>query len=86
MENKNTGGPAFPQQLWGWSEDEKKMVCEGILPGATLRDYFAGQALIGIRMLGMGREIEGKLVMYSAEESARQSYLDADAMIKERTK
>ena len=79
MADKNTGGLAFPQQLWGWSEDEKKMVCEGILPGMTLRDYFAGRALANLA----GERLEPG---DSFENTAQQCYSYADAMLKERNK
>ena len=57
------GGPAFP---WGEHGD-----CLG---GMSLRDYFAGQAIL----------------MFDADmfvdEAARRSYLLADAMLDEREK
>lgn len=39
MDNKKTGGPAFPVASSGGST---------INEGMTLRDYFAGQALVGV--------------------------------------
>lgn len=48
-------------------------------PGMTLRDYFAGQALIGLAMLG-GQEHR------TPEEDATLAYRHADAMLAERLK
>ena len=53
--------------------------------GMSLRDYFAGQALIGYlhasAQSGFGPPNE-----YQAKEAARNSYVVADAMIAERNK
>jgi hypothetical protein len=46
-------------------------------PGMSLRDYFAGQALAGL--------CANTNYDWSWEESARQSYRAADAMLKART-
>lgn len=63
---KDTGGPAFPFEA-GYA---------GLSPsGMTLRDWFAGQALVGI-----SREIDGRV------DRAEYYYQMADAMIAERNK
>jgi len=79
MSEKNTGGPAFPESCNGF-----------IIPGMTLRDYFAAQALVGlissqVWMIGAGKNYEktGTSVSTNAAESA---YEIADAMLKERDK
>ncbi len=56
----NDGGPAFPrdQQEWG-------------VPGMSLRDWFAGQALAGLMA-------EGSCF---TEDAAKGAYFAADAMI-----
>ena len=63
MDKPNDGGPAFPV---------------GLLPGMSLRDYFAGQAMGG-QLADPDGEIDPKLI-------ARWSYAYADAMLAEREK
>lgn len=48
----------------------------GQFPGMTLRDWFAGQALQGIIILGH----------YPADEAAQRAYDYANAMVAERNK
>lgn len=62
MSDDKTGGPAFPHPALA---DEGE-------PGMTLRDYFAGQALVGLCTGFAG--------------SAKSAYAIADAMISERGK
>lgn len=65
---KNDGGPAFPE------------VCGGsIIPGMTLRDYFAGQALAGMMANAESWSV-------SSEKLAGYAYSAADAMLAERDK
>lgn len=45
--------------------------------GMTLRDYFAGQALIGL-LAG------GKHFMFTSEDAAKRAYYMADAMLEAR--
>ena len=63
MDQTSNGGPAFPVAL---------------LPGMSLRDYFAGQALAGL------------LACYktagSKQDFAIDAYTQADAMLSERQK
>lgn len=61
---KNDGEIAFPES------DARGKVASG--EGMTLRDYFAGQALIAI------------LTRHSDNDSAKRCYLIADAMMKAR--
>ena len=68
---KNNGGPAFPQGKEEWHSS--------IPEGMSLRDYFAGQALMGnISSNAPGYEFN------SHENLATQCYLQADAMLKAR--
>jgi hypothetical protein len=60
------GGQAFPHQFMPLSE-----------PGMTLRDYFAGQAMVGIVI---SREFQGFGTI------ATVAYEIADAMLEARTK
>ena len=53
-------------------------------PGMTLRDWFAGQALISTMRLVTGIESEPGEGM--AQTFARRAYELADAMLKERSK
>ncbi len=72
---KPDGGPAFPvhpgvnRSIPGYAVS---------YAGMTLRDYFAGQALLGLR--------GDNLFRAKAEELAAISYSLADAMIAERDK
>jgi len=63
------GGPAFPGFEW-----------QNYVPGMTLRDWFAGQALNG--MLSNGR-FSGQ---NTDEVTASVAYQYADAMLAERAK
>jgi hypothetical protein len=65
------GGPAFPQPA------TSEGYATNTLPGMTLRDWFAGQALAG--MIAQGDAIR---TTYSS--SAAEAYRYADAMLRER--
>jgi hypothetical protein len=67
------GGSAFPVQVTDLVSIENK-------PGMSLRDYFAGQALIGYLQAS---EVDGELDSPSAV--AKWSYAYADAMLAART-
>ena len=69
MSDKNTGGRAFP------APTTKPL--ENYYPGMTLRDYFAGQALVSTN-LGIGVAEE----FYS--RTAEHCYALADALLKAR--
>jgi hypothetical protein len=66
MSTPKDGGPAFPQH--GWSSNNKSM---------SARDWFAGQALMGIMVKGARAGLK---------ELASDSYDIADAMLHEREK
>ncbi len=63
----DTGGPAFPVTA-GYEVFEI---------GVTKRDWFAGQALVGMQITG---------VHMSAEDTAKIAYSISDAMLAERSK
>ena len=71
---KNDGGPAFPlqEQMQPAADGGNAWFSPG-QPGMSLRDYFAGQALV---MLGIHADIAG----------ADAAYRIADAMIAQREK
>ena len=69
------GGPAFPHLLKiqdGAGEVVQRLAW---FPGMTLRDWFAGQALVGAIMAWPND---------GAEFHAEEAYKRADAMLKER--
>jgi hypothetical protein len=72
MENKD-GGPAFPQV--GPSIYET-------IDGMSLRDWFAGQAMVGIIKTADGATIRN----WAIEKMAVDCYELADAMLRERAK
>lgn len=75
MAERDWGGPAFPVA-----------VVDARYPGMTLRDYFAGQALLGILASPPGRF--AGLLGAKAEEATAASLAFAlsDAMLVERFK
>ena len=70
----NDGGPAFPV-MW---QDRGGMVA---VPGMTLRDWFAGQALVGL-LSGQYKEQSH----HNLTEIPAEAYLIADAMLEAREK
>ena len=75
----NDGGPAFPQyvaEIHGVATHSGEFG----LPGMSLRDYFAAQALIALG-INNGYEAFGKPHF---KEEARKAYQCADAMLKAR--
>ena len=76
--DKDTGGPAFP---FNYEEHGKLLSCNGM----TLRDWFAGQALIAVLKQyaesngGIGQE-------HLLINCPVHAYRIADAMIAERSK
>ncbi len=68
------GGPAFPSEQRYSSETVHVL-------GMTLRDWFAGQALVGLLASGVAAE-RGQ----SSEDVAGAAYANADAMLAERAK
>jgi hypothetical protein len=67
---KDTGGTAFPAQVW----DENSLLQH--TEGMTLRDYFAAKAMQGFVANGST----------NVQEIAQASYIVADAMLKARGK
>ena len=84
---KETGGQAYPTMS---VYDSKKKENVAIYSGMTLRDYLAGQALMGIisksEFSTCITEGDIKKIMWKFKAYARGSYLYADAMIAERSK
>lgn len=73
MAQHDNGGPAFPAQ---WDDKDNE--------GMTLRDWFAGQALVGIiNACAMDARVRGET---SEMLFARKAYSVADAMIAARGK
>jgi hypothetical protein len=81
MDEKNNGGPAFPEQLAVTPTGDTYSGHEGM----TLRDYFAAQALPGF-LSTCEREPGGATSSLDASAIARASYELADAMLAERAK
>lgn len=79
MEKTNDGGPVFPSEYWN-----KKDGLEYTHPGMTLRDYLAGQAILGISFSTKNiLELHDNNVYTTL---AIMAYRTADAMLKERAK
>jgi len=79
MSEINDGGPAFPRAEWESSEDD----------GMSLRDWFAGQALMG--MVASPRAIVNPInpeiiIEQTAVNYSLKAYALADAMIQARGK
>lgn len=82
--SKDTGGPAFPCPELRLDDGTGVVAaCDGM----TLRDYFAGQALIPFvgHCLDQAQE-KGDTAEIAAKRYARSAYFIADAMIAERNK
>jgi len=69
VDKRETGGPAYPVVT------DVSVIHRGM----TLRDWFAGQALNGLRAANLGGEFEEDIL-------ARLAYKSAGAMIVERDK
>ena len=91
MSNTNTnGGPAFPEiRIRGGDNYNQPMKL--YYGGMTLRDYFAGQALVGIlQMVAAGKTDLGMnfddepTPHFDPYEAAADAYLLADAMLRNR--
>ena len=76
MNNTNTGGPAFAQQL------ESNRDGYAVTGGMTLRDYFAASALQGAIAHGLFND--AKAHKSYAEYLSSIAYAYADAMLKAR--
>jgi len=81
------GGPAFPVPTWPRQADGQPMSsCEFGLGGMSLRDWFAGQALVGILA---NQELLKMLEVAIKSTPARNAtasyaYAIAESMLKER--
>ena len=73
----NDGGPAFPHSSQPLDAQGNPMCGEHSEWGMTLRDWFAGQALVAIPHIGCGADLETR-------ELAEAAYQVADAMIEAR--
>lgn len=75
------GGPAFPSSHdYGWSEKLKRYEAVGD-KGMSIRDWFAGQFLMG---LAAGQQ--RKMTTLHARDISADCYKIADAMLAEREK
>jgi hypothetical protein len=84
-EPRDDGGPAFPRPIGNsGASDARAREVSGEAIGMSLRDYFAGQALV----TGMQSDISQDDVVADkvATVIARRCYEIADAMIAERSK
>ena len=72
----NTGGPAFPLHTHDWHKEvsDTWYIDHDFTMGMTLRDYFAAKAM---QALAQGNYFDA---------TARQAYMIADAMLREREK
>lgn len=83
MTEKNNGGPAFPAEIFIPAEAGHPEACgrfdhREAMPGMSLRDWFAGQALTGLIHRGFTE-------LGNAEHAyAQLAYKYADAMLKAR--
>ena len=73
----NDGGPVFPQDIVIRHPNGESAVLRHI--GMSLRDWFAGQALVALPHMGCGCDLEN-------DELAAAAYQIADAMLAERAK
>ncbi len=83
--SKEDGGPAFPGSFAGHcgNEDHQNPCGCYLDSGMTLRDYFAGQAMVGlIPMVG----ILGSGASGVTQNTSEIAYKIADEMLKARTK
>lgn len=74
MSAQNDGGPAFPtgEKL----DPQDGRVQQYMVPGMSLRDYFAAKAMQAI--------FDGSRLPASASDVAKQAYQIADAMLRAR--
>lgn len=80
MTQKNGGGQAYPA-AWGNHEQGGDYI-----PGMTLRDWFAGQALAGMFSIWANRLSVGDKNETRGQWMARNAYDMADAMLAARDK
>lgn len=90
---KNDGGPAFPRTEHVWDG-----VIEEGSAGMSLRDYFAGQAILSLTMMPIKSRTDEMAAYVGVDEKdwvgdihwpmllAKRAYSVADAMLAERDK
>lgn len=76
------GGPAFPAETITRTPTVPSVTSKVYHPGMTLRDYFAGQALVGILSGPASRDGASRREWFDIPADA---YAIADAMLKART-
>ena len=76
MSVREDGGPAFPTDGFKYSLEHGDHQS-----GMSLRDWFAGQALVGLT-----REISGDVTVHRRNGIVSDAYELADAMLAERSK
>ena len=85
--SKNTGGPAFPVDTsvneLGEATIHQTGNWTGQFPGMTLRDYFAAKAMTAYIS---NPDMIHKLCGTGSVSISELSYIQADAMLKERAK
>lgn len=91
MSKENDGGPAYPAKRFERIENGKFSTSADVdYSGMSLRDYFAGQSLVGLlsneallkQLFGQGR-LRG---VDTDDAVAQFCYQQSDAMLKEREK
>ena len=80
--NLPDGGPAFPQPHYETSDDEGNPTT--LWTGMSLRDWFAGLALAGIKLHAKSDFVTGVELDDAARQVAIGAYAVADAMLKKR--
>lgn len=73
MSDRDDGGPAFPMAGEPGIEFDR---------GMSLRDWFAGQAMVGIQAACEAKDWPGDAWL---RDAARFAYMTADAMLKTRS-
>ena len=79
---KDDGGPAFPLS-WEGKEEKTKKIWQMSNQGMSLRDWFAGMAIMGKVPEHAPHNAGGDVLI---EQLSEQAYRLADAMIEEREK
>lgn len=81
------GGPAFPQSFTRL--ENGSFLCSYDMPdgaGLSLRDYFAGQALMGIALAMQSSTRQRYVTGHSDGRECATAYAIADAMLAQREK
>ncbi len=83
MSAPKDGGAAFPTQGWEWQGAQIAPATDS--PGMSLRDYFAGKALVPVSIIGPSINAQ-RFGDEDAKYYAMAAYRIADAMLAERGK